>query len=118
MDNLKRYDRQLRLWNEEGQQMLFSSTVILYNLSITNIEILKGLVLGGVYNIVYSGVEAEALKEIARQATFYIENNNFESVEHFYSLFENTLKRINPLVCLKPLKVLNLTGIDTYLVEK
>ncbi|KAJ3225897.1 NEDD8-activating enzyme E1 regulatory subunit [Clydaea vesicula] len=44
----QRYDRQLRLWHNHGQQALENSKVLLINGSATGTEILKNLVLPGI----------------------------------------------------------------------
>lgn len=43
----RRYDRQIRLWGEEGQMALGMSHVCLLNASATGTETLKNLVLPG-----------------------------------------------------------------------
>jgi amyloid beta precursor protein binding protein 1 len=47
-DKNARYDRQLRLWGEGGQQKLEASRLLLINGTATGTEILKNLVLPGV----------------------------------------------------------------------
>ncbi|CAG9461668.1 unnamed protein product [Pedinophyceae sp. YPF-701] len=44
----KRYDRQVRVWGEQGQAALESARVCLLNASATGCEALKNLVLGGI----------------------------------------------------------------------
>jgi len=46
--DVKRYDRQLRLWGEDGQARLEASNICLLNASATGCETLKNLVLPGV----------------------------------------------------------------------
>ncbi|CAH1796256.1 unnamed protein product [Owenia fusiformis] len=48
MDKNKKYDRQLRLWGDHGQQSLETATVCLVNATATGTEILKNLILPGV----------------------------------------------------------------------
>ncbi|XP_059619991.1 nedd8-activating enzyme E1 regulatory subunit [Phlebotomus argentipes] len=47
-DKSKKYDRQIRLWGEHGQQALESAQVCLLNATCLGTEILKGIVLPGV----------------------------------------------------------------------
>jgi len=47
-DKNRRYDRQLRLWGESGQNNIESSKVCLINASATGTELLKSLVLSGI----------------------------------------------------------------------
>ena len=46
-DRDKKYDRQLRLWGDHGQQCLENSRVCLINVTATGTETLKNLVLPG-----------------------------------------------------------------------
>jgi amyloid beta precursor protein binding protein 1 len=46
--DIKRYDRQLRLWGEDGQDKLEKSNICLLNASSTGTETLKNLVLPGI----------------------------------------------------------------------
>lgn len=48
VDKTSKYDRQLRLWKDEGQTKLENSHICLINASPTGAEILKNLVLAGV----------------------------------------------------------------------
>lgn len=48
IDKSKKYDRQLRLWGENGQSALESSQVCLINATPTGTEILKSIVLPGI----------------------------------------------------------------------
>jgi len=43
----KRYDRQIRLWGEEGQIALGATSICLLNATATGTETLKNLVLPG-----------------------------------------------------------------------
>lgn len=43
----RRYDRQIRLWGEEGQMALGATNICLLNASATGTETLKNLVLPG-----------------------------------------------------------------------
>lgn len=43
----KKYDRQLRLWGQNGQQALEASHICLVNASATGCEVLKNLILPG-----------------------------------------------------------------------
>uniref|UniRef100_A0A7G3AQV1 NEDD8-activating enzyme E1 regulatory subunit n=1 Tax=Lutzomyia longipalpis TaxID=7200 RepID=A0A7G3AQV1_LUTLO len=47
-DKSKKYDRQIRLWGEHGQQALESAQVCLINATCLGTEILKGIVLPGI----------------------------------------------------------------------
>ena len=47
-EKAKRYDRQLRLWGDHGQNSLEHASVCLVNATATGTEILKSLVLPGV----------------------------------------------------------------------
>ncbi|GAB0091764.1 Nedd8-activating enzyme E1 regulatory subunit [Sergentomyia squamirostris] len=47
-DKSKKYDRQIRLWGEHGQQSLESAQVCLINATCLGTEILKGIVLPGI----------------------------------------------------------------------
>ncbi|KAI7687054.1 hypothetical protein SSS_01148 [Sarcoptes scabiei] len=47
-EKIKRYDRQLRLWGENGQLALETSHVCLINANVVGTEILKNLVLPGI----------------------------------------------------------------------
>eukprot|EP01100_Stratorugosa_tubuloviscum_P003647 TRINITY_DN1888_c0_g1_i1.p1 TRINITY_DN1888_c0_g1~~TRINITY_DN1888_c0_g1_i1.p1 ORF type:complete len:521 (-),score=235.08 TRINITY_DN1888_c0_g1_i1:106-1668(-) len=47
-DKTKRYDRQLRLWGEEGQEKLETSKLLLIGANATGTELLKNLVLPGI----------------------------------------------------------------------
>ena len=47
-DKARRYDRQLRIWGEQGQARLESAHVCLLNCGPTGSEALKNLVLGGI----------------------------------------------------------------------
>ena len=48
VDKKRRYDRQLRIWGEQGQARLESARVCLLNCGPTGTEALKNLVLGGI----------------------------------------------------------------------
>ena len=56
-----KYDRQLRIWGEQGQAALEKSSICLLNCGPTGSETLKNLVLGGVGSItVVDGSKVEA----------------------------------------------------------
>ena len=46
-DKDKKYDRQLRLWGDHGQQALENSKICMINVTATGTETLKNLVLPG-----------------------------------------------------------------------
>jgi amyloid beta precursor protein binding protein 1 len=48
VDKKRRYDRQLRIWGEQGQSRLESARVCLLHCGPTGTEALKNLVLGGI----------------------------------------------------------------------
>jgi amyloid beta precursor protein binding protein 1 len=48
VDKKRRYDRQLRIWGEQGQARLESARVCLLHCGPTGTEALKNLVLGGI----------------------------------------------------------------------
>jgi amyloid beta precursor protein binding protein 1 len=48
VDKRRRYDRQLRIWGEQGQSRLESARVCLLHCGPTGTEALKNLVLGGI----------------------------------------------------------------------
>ena len=48
VDKKRRYDRQLRIWGEQGQSRLESARVCLLLCGPTGTEALKNLVLGGI----------------------------------------------------------------------
>ncbi len=48
IDKKRRYDRQLRIWGEQGQAHLESARVCLLHCGPTGTEALKNLVLGGI----------------------------------------------------------------------
>ncbi len=51
-----RYDRQLRLWGEEGQELVESAHLALLNATGTGTETLKNLVLPGNLNYNFSSL--------------------------------------------------------------
>ncbi|XP_055845452.1 nedd8-activating enzyme E1 regulatory subunit isoform X1 [Episyrphus balteatus] len=60
-DKSKKYDRQIRLWGENGQAILESATVCLINANAVGCEILKSLILPGIggFTIVDGSVVTE-----------------------------------------------------------
>ena len=48
MDREEKYDRQLRLWEKQGQQLLESARVLVVQPTVTSLELVKNLVLPGV----------------------------------------------------------------------
>ncbi|ODV74605.1 Ula1p CYBJADRAFT_166404 [Cyberlindnera jadinii NRRL Y-1542] len=48
MDREEKYDRQLRLWENQGQQLLESARVLVVQPTVTSLELVKNLVLPGV----------------------------------------------------------------------
>lgn len=57
-DKSKKYDRQIRLWGEHGQNLLENSNVCLINATALGCEVLKGVVLPGIggFTIVDSSI--------------------------------------------------------------
>ncbi|XP_053956957.1 nedd8-activating enzyme E1 regulatory subunit [Anastrepha ludens] len=60
-DKSRKYDRQIRLWGEHGQNLLESSTICLLNATALGCEVLKSLVLPGIggFTIVDGSVVTE-----------------------------------------------------------
>lgn len=52
--DVARYDRQIRLWGEDGQRALESAKICLINATATGTETLKNLVLPGLHQIFFS----------------------------------------------------------------
>lgn len=48
MDKQQKYDRQLRLWGDDGQRLLGDAKICLINVTATSTEILKNIVLAGI----------------------------------------------------------------------
>ncbi|WOK99711.1 NEDD8-activating enzyme E1 regulatory subunit AXR1 [Canna indica] len=54
-----KYDRQLRIWGEQGQSALENANICLLNCGPTGSEALKNLVLGGIGSITVDGSKVE-----------------------------------------------------------
>lgn len=70
-DKLKRYDRQLRLWETSGQTNLENAHVCLINATPTGSELLKNLVLPGIKD--YSIIDDSVLKDEDIAGNFFYE---------------------------------------------
>ncbi|KAJ6644185.1 Nedd8-activating enzyme E1 regulatory subunit [Pseudolycoriella hygida] len=60
-DKNRKYDRQIRLWGEQGQTLLEAAQVCLINVNAIGTEVLKGIVLPGIggFTIVDAGIVTE-----------------------------------------------------------
>ena len=69
-----RYDRQLRLWGDEGQTLLENSTVCLFNATTLGCEILKNLILPGVGKVSIVDNRNVTLEDI--QTNFFLSSHD------------------------------------------
>lgn len=65
-----RYDRQVRLWGEEGQEKLEKASVCVVGAGATGAEALKNLVLGGISS--YTVVDGERVNGIDLGSSFFL----------------------------------------------
>ena len=54
VDNIQKYDRQLRLWHAHGQIAVENSKICLINADATGTETLKNLILPGSHSMIHS----------------------------------------------------------------
>eukprot|EP00116_Pleurobrachia_bachei_P003554 sb/3463816/ len=94
-----RYDRQLRLWGEEGQSLLESASICLLNGTTLGCEILKNLILPGIGEVTIVDNNTVTLTDI--QSNFFLAPRDLskprgESVARYLSLLnpESTIKTI------------------------
>ena len=66
----QRYDRQLRLWGDHGQNALESSRICLINASATGTEILKNLVLPGVGS--FTIIDSQVVTQLDHGNNFFV----------------------------------------------
>jgi len=71
VEQVKVYDRQIRLWGQESQRRLLDATVLFYGLSTTTIEAAKNICLSGTKIIIKDGRSIdENLPENIKQSCF------------------------------------------------
>ena len=90
----ERYDRQIRLWGQKGQDLLKSSSVLVVGMTIASLEAAKGLILAGCRNITVVSIN---------------KNSTTEKKEKNYQNFFMTiadLRELNPSV--------NVDGIHSF----
>ncbi|KAI3639224.1 hypothetical protein MIR68_002754 [Amoeboaphelidium protococcarum] len=73
----QRYDRQLRLWHEHGQQRLDESHVLLINADATGSEVLKNLVLPGIGQ--FTVMDHELVTQLDLASNFYVDHESIGS---------------------------------------
>lgn len=99
-----KYDRQIRLWNSNGQQSLSTSKICIINVSTLASEILKNLVLPGVNSIVI--IDSAIITKLDLSCNFFFNDEDlgcYKSVK----LAEN-LKLLNPDISITPITNLSL----------
>lgn len=74
MDKSTRYDRQLRLWAQDGQTRLEKSHVCLVNATSTGAEILKNLVLPGIGS--FTIIDTRVVEDDDLSGNFFLESLN------------------------------------------
>ena len=84
----EKYDRQIRLWGESGQNSLKSSSVLILGDGIVGMEAGKGLILAGISDITVIGFEEES---------------NSQTKTNFFNRIED-LQELNPNCTIKYIK--------------
>ncbi|KAG4302794.1 hypothetical protein PCK1_000954 [Pneumocystis canis] len=74
-----RYDRQLNIWNEHGQQCLKKSRVCLLQATATGAEILKNLILSGIGSYVI--VDDAFVTHVDLGTTFFLDENRIHQAK-------------------------------------
>lgn len=104
-----KYDRQIRLWNSNGQESLSTSKICLINVSTLSSEILKNLVLPGVNSIVI--IDSSKIDEIDLSTNFLLDENDLNSYKSV-KLAQN-LKLLNPDISLHSITNNNISFNDS-----
>lgn len=93
-DEIKLYDRQIRLWGVEAQANLRHSRILLVNLTSIGVEIAKNLVLGGVGSLTI--VDDARVLEQDLYANFFLDKTQVGQKRVLAS--EARIKELNPRV--------------------
>ncbi|VEU24181.1 DEKNAAC105392 [Brettanomyces naardenensis] len=93
-DEIKLYDRQIRLWGVEAQGNLRNSRILLINLTSVGVEICKNLVLGGVGGITV--VDGSFVLEQDLNVNFFIDSSSVGQLKVKAS--ERRIEELNPRV--------------------
>jgi len=96
VEQIKVYDRQIRLWGQESQRRLLEATVLFYGLSTTTIEAAKNIFLSGIKIIVKDGrpIDKTLPLNIRQSCLIPRPDPSFNSVG---AAVCNGLKEMNPL---------------------
>ncbi|KAG0678854.1 hypothetical protein C6P40_000235 [Pichia californica] len=101
-----KYDRQVRLWNSNGQQSLTESKICIINVSTTASELLKNLVLPGVGSIVI--IDSSKISQNDLSTNFFLQESDLGSYKA-ENLAKN-LKILNPDISITPITNLQLNS--------
>ncbi|ODV82848.1 hypothetical protein CANARDRAFT_178156 [[Candida] arabinofermentans NRRL YB-2248] len=96
-DEIKLYDRQIRLWGFEAQTRMRNSRILLINLTSIGVEIVKNLMLGGIGSLTIC--DSSIVLEQDLNVNFFINSNDVGKVKVESSF--NKIKELNPRVELK-----------------